>query len=89
MKCNLLLTPPVLLHGTNAFSISTEVSRMYVVNIILDGVNLDEPQTQQEIFRTKVDADIWHRSMGHCNPRALQQLADKETTGVKFNRNIE
>ena len=32
---------------------------------------------------------MWHRRMGHCNPRALQQLADKETTGVKSNRNTE
>ena len=89
VKCNLLSTPPILLHGTNAFPISTEVPRMCVVNIILDDVNLDGPQTQQEIFRTKVDAHMWHRRMGHCNPRALQQLADKETIGVKFVRNIE
>ncbi|CAB1109880.1 unnamed protein product [Ectocarpus sp. CCAP 1310/34] len=27
--------------------------------------------------------------MGHCHPRALKQLVDKATTGVKFNRNIE
>ena len=32
---------------------------------------------------------MWHRRMSHCNPRALQQLGDKETTGVKSNRNIE
>ena len=89
VKCNLLSTPPVLLHGTNVFTISTEVPRMCVVNVILDDVNLDGPQTQQEIFRTKLDAHMWHRRMGNCNRRALQQLADKDITGVKFNRNIE
>ena len=72
VKCNLLSTPPVLLHGTNVFPIETEVPRMYVVNIMLDDVNLDGPQTQQEIFCTKVDAHMWHRRIGHCNPRALQ-----------------
>ena len=30
-----------------------------------------------------------HRRLEHCHPRALKQLADKPTTGVKFNRNIE
>ena len=89
VKCNLLSTPPVLFRGTSVFTISTEVPRMHVVNIILDSVNLDGPYTQQEIFRTKVDAHMWHLRMSHCNPRALQQLADKETAGVKFNRNIE
>ena len=43
VKCNLLSTPPVLLHGTNAFPISTEVPCVCVVNIILDDVNLDGP----------------------------------------------
>ena len=89
MKSNLLSTPPVLLHGTIAFPISTEVSRIHVVNIILDDVNLDGPQTQQEVFHTKVDVHMWHRRTSHCNLRGLQQLADKETPGVKFNRNIE
>ena len=40
-------------------------------------------------FRTKVDAHMWYRRMGHRNPRVLQQLADKDNSGVKFNRNIE
>ena len=62
---------------------------MYVVNIILDGMNLDGPQGKQEIFRTKVDAHIWHRRMGHCKPRTLKQLPDKATKGVNFNRNIQ
>ena len=34
VKCNLLSTHPVLLHGANDFPISTEVPRMYVVNIL-------------------------------------------------------
>ena len=36
-----------------------------------------------------MDADAWHRRLGHCHPRALKQLAEKPTPGVKFNRNIE
>ena len=58
---------------------------MYVVNIIIDDVNLDTV----DIYRTKVDAHMWHRRMGHCNPRELQQLADKEQSGVRYNRNID
>ena len=52
---------------------------MYVVSNILDDVNLDG---SAKIFRTKVDANMWHRGMGHCNPRALQPLADED----KFRR---
>ena len=79
LKCDLLSTPAILRHGTNSFPISTEVPRMYVVSIILDDVNLDGAA---KIFRTKVDAHVWHRRMGHCNPRALQQLADNGNSGV-------
>ncbi|CAB1117976.1 unnamed protein product [Ectocarpus sp. CCAP 1310/34] len=43
----------------------------------------------EPVYRTKVDADMWHRRMSHCHPRALQQLAEKATTGVRYNRNIE
>ena len=68
------------------FSISTEVPRMYVVNIILDYVNQDG---SAKIFRAKVDPHMWHGRMGHCNPRALQQLEDKDNSGVKLNRDIE
>ena len=32
---------------------------------------------------------MWHRRMGHCNPRTLQQPADNDNLGVKFNRKIE
>ena len=79
VKGDLLSTPPVLRHGTNYFPISTEVPRMYVVSIILDIVNLDG---SAKIFCTKVAAHMWHRRMGHCNPRALQQLADNGNSGV-------
>ena len=79
VKCDLLSIPPVLRHGTNYYPISTNVPRMYVVSIILDDVNLDG---SAKIFRTKVDANMWHRGMGHCNPRALQPLADED----KFRR---
>lgn len=85
VMCDLLSTPPALRNGNHVFPISTAVRRMYVVNVIIDDVNLDAA----EVCRTKVDADMWHRRMGHCHPRALQQLADKAATGVEFNRNIE
>ena len=58
---------------------------MCVVNIIVDDVSLDTV----DIYRTKVDAHTWHRRMGHCNPRALQQRAGKDQSGVTFNRNID
>ncbi|CAB1100998.1 unnamed protein product [Ectocarpus sp. CCAP 1310/34] len=67
------------------FSISTAVPRMYVMNVIVDDLNLDDV----DVYHTKVDAHLWHRRMGHCNPRALQQLADKGSTGKSFHRNIE
>ena len=57
---------------------------MYVVNIIFDDVSLDTV----DIYRTMVDAYMWHRRMGYCNPRALHQLTDKDQSGVKFNRHI-
>ncbi|CAB1119293.1 unnamed protein product [Ectocarpus sp. CCAP 1310/34] len=85
VMCDLLSTPPALRHGNHVFPISTAVRRMYVVNVIIDDVNLDAA----EEYHTTVDADMWHRRRGHCHPRALQQLADKATTGVNFNRNIE
>lgn len=85
VKCDLMSTPPALRRGDQAFPISTAVPRMYVINVIIDDHNLDAVG----VYRTKVDAHLWHRRMGHCNPRALQQLADKETTGIKFNRNID
>ena len=83
VKCDLLATPPVFRHGTNYLPISTEVPRMYVVNIILDDVNLDG---SAKIFRTKVHVHMWHRRMGHCNPRPLQELAVKDNSDVTFNR---
>ena len=66
VKCDLLSTPPALHHGNNTFPISTAIPRMYVVNIIIDDVSLDTV----DIYRTKVDAHMWHRRMGHGNPRA-------------------
>ena len=58
---------------------------MYVVNIILDDVCLDNV----DIYSAKVDAHMWHWRMGHCNLRALQQLADKDQSSVIFNGNID
>lgn len=78
VKCDLLSTPPALHHGGQAYPISTAVPGMYVVNVIIDDVNLDAV----DVYRTKVTAHLWHRRIGHCNPRALQQLADKASTGV-------
>ncbi|CAB1099484.1 unnamed protein product [Ectocarpus sp. CCAP 1310/34] len=85
VMCDLMSTPPALRMGNQVFPISTAVPRMYVLNVIIDDVNLGAV----EVNRTKVDAHLWHRRMGHCNSRALQQLADKDTTGIRFNRNIE
>ena len=70
----------------NYIPISTKMSRMYVVIIILQDVNLDG---SAQYFHAKVDAHRWHRRIGHCNSRALQQLADKDNSCVKFNGNIE
>lgn len=85
VMCDFMSTPPAIRNGTHVFPMSKEVPRMYVVKIFIDDVNLGAV----DVYRTKVDADLWHRRMGHCNSRALQQLANKETTGVKFDRNIE
>ena len=57
---------------------------MYVLHIV--------PEAQEmihNVFRTTVDANAWDRRMGHCHPRALNQLAERLTIGVKFNSNIE
>ena len=59
VECDLLSTPPALRHGNRNFSISTAIPRMYVVNVIIDDVNLDKV----DIYRTKVDAHMWHRKM--------------------------
>eukprot|EP00903_Cladosiphon_okamuranus_P021851 g20088.t1 len=85
VMCDLMSTPPALRTGNQVFPLSTAVPRMYVLNVIIDDVNLGAV----EVNRTKVDAHLWHRRMGHCNSRALQQLADKDTTGIRFHRNIE
>ena len=85
VTCDLLSTPPALRHGNPTFPILTAIPRMYAVNIILDDVSVDNV----DIYPTKIDAHMWHWRMGHCNPRALQQLADKDQSGVKFNRNID
>ena len=84
--CDLMSTPPALRSGKHVFPVSTEIPRMYVVIIILDGTSLDG---SAQVFSTKLDAHLRHRRMGHCNPRALQQLADKDHSGINFNRNIE
>ena len=59
--------------------------RLYVVNIITDNVNPDT----LDIYCTKVDAHMGHRRMCHCTPRALQQVTDKDQSGVEFNRIID
>ena len=84
VSLDLLSVPPVLRHDNHAFPISTEVLRVYVLHIVPD-----TQEMQQNIFHTTVDADIWHRRMGHCHSRALKQLAEKPTTGVKFSHNVE
>ncbi|CAB1106814.1 unnamed protein product [Ectocarpus sp. CCAP 1310/34] len=66
-------------------SCGTSSATKKVMNVIVDDLNLDDV----DVYHTKVDAHLWHRRMGHCNPRALQQLADKGSTGISFHRNIE
>ncbi|CAB1121335.1 unnamed protein product [Ectocarpus sp. CCAP 1310/34] len=85
LKCDLISTLPALRRGDRTFPISTAVPRMYMMNVIVDDLNLHDV----DVYHTKVDAHLWHRRMGHCNPRALQQLADKGSTGISFHRNIE
>ena len=80
--CDLTSTPPALRSGKHVFPVSTEIPRMYVVNIIFDGASLDG---SAHVFSTKLDAHFWHRRKGHFNPRALQQLADKDHYGINFN----
>ena len=58
---------------------------MYAKSIIIDDMNLGTV----DIYRTKVDAHMWHRRMGHCNPRALQQLVDEDQSGDGLNCNID
>lgn len=45
---DLLSAPPMLHHGNHAFLISTAVWQMYVLNVIIDDVNLDAV----EVYRT-------------------------------------
>ena len=84
VKCDLLSAPPVLRHGTNYFSISTELPWTYVVNMILDDVN-----GSAKIFRTEGRRTHVASGDGPLQPRALQQLPDKDNSGVKFYLNIE
>lgn len=74
---DLLANPPILHDGNDAFPISMEVSRMFVLQILLDGQ--EEPD---EIPQTAVDTDAWHRKMGPCRPRGLKRPAEKLSTGV-------
>ncbi|CAB1110564.1 unnamed protein product [Ectocarpus sp. CCAP 1310/34] len=85
VKCDLMSTPPALRRGDQTSLISTAVPQMYVMNVIVDDLNLDDVV----VYHTKVDAHLWHRRMGHCNPRALQQVADRGSTGMSFHRKIE
>ena len=71
--CDLMFTPPALRCGTHVFPVSTEIPRMYVVNIILDGASLDE---SAQVLSTKLDAHLWHRRMGQqpaCSSTASGQ----------------
>ena len=71
VKYDLLSTPPALRHGSHTFPISTAIPRMYAKSIIIDDMNLGTV----DIYRTKVDAHMWHRRMGHWNPQALHAAA--------------
>ena len=84
VKLDLLSVPPVLRKGKHALPTSTEIPSRYVLHIVPDAQEM-----KQNVFRTTVGANEGHRRRGHCHPRALKQLAEKPTTGVKFNRNIE
>lgn len=86
-KTDLLSSSPALRSRNPTFPISNEVPKIYVVNIILDDVNIDLPSSPP-VFRADADAGIWHRRMRHCNAGALKQLSDKEGTSIKFTTNI-
>ena len=65
MLCDLMSTPPALRSGKHVFPVLTEIPRMYVVNIILDGASLEG---SAQVFSTKLDAHLWHRRMGAFVP---------------------
>lgn len=86
-KCILLdlsCTPPVLRHYKNAFPISTEVPRIDVLYLV-NGKTVESARA----FYTVEDARIWHRRLEHYNPRALNLLAQQQSTGVIFDKDTK
>ena len=84
VKCDSLSALLALRHANHSFVMSTAIPRMFAVNTIIDDVNVDTV----DIFRTKVDARMWHRRMGHRNPQALHQLADKDQLYVQSQQRL-
>ena len=40
------------------------------------------------VYATTADADIWHRRLGHMNPRSMELLRRKEGNGVEYTRTV-
>ena len=83
MKVDLVSSPPALHSGPHVFPLSTEVTRLFILPLML------ETQEGRACYTSVASADLWHRRLGHCNSRALLQLAKNESTGVQFSENIK
>ena len=76
---NLLSIPQIRRHGNAAFLVSTNVLRIFVLHIFLDG-----QEGAQLTSLTTVDTDTSHRRMTPCRLRALKQLVEEFTEGEKY-----
>ena len=83
VKVDLVSSPPALHSGPHVFPLSTEVPRLFTLPLML------ETQEGRACYTSVASADLWHRRLGHCNSRALLQLAKNESTGVQFSENIK
>ena len=52
----------------------------------LEGVSHDD--VPGDVYAATADADIWHRRLGHMNPRSLELLRRKEGNGVEYARTV-
>ena len=73
-KLDLRSNPPVLRNGNDAFPISTEFPRVFVLHILLDG-----QEESHHISHRAVDTDKWHRRVGPFRPRSLKQPPEELT----------
>ena len=40
------------------------------------------------VYAATADADIWHRRLGHMNPRRMELFRQKEGNGVEYTRTV-